>query len=221
MFGLLKRVVAAGFAIAGVGSCAELWQYGGRARERAIGCSRRGMPLAVVCLAVLAGTSSPARANPPTTIDNGYVVAGVACPSTSQCTAVGGPAEVTFNPTSPGSPAPTTIDGFPLDSVACPSTSQCTAVDDSGNEVTFDPTSPGSPTPTTFDETVAGYSVACPSTNQCTAVDWNGNEVTFNPTAPGTRRRGRSKASPTRPACSVSRARRRVSAPPSIRKATK
>lgn len=65
----------------------------------------------------------------------------MACPSTSQCTAVDNSGrQVTFDPTSPGTPRPTTIEsGNQLDSVACPSTSQCAAVDRAGNEVTFDP----------------------------------------------------------------------------------
>ena len=112
----------------------------------------------------------------------------VACPSASQCTAVGTVGQqVTFNPTAPGTPTQTTIDaGHELRGVACPSASQCTAVDRDGRQVTFNPTAPGTPTPTTID---AGHwltGVACPSTSQCTAVDDDGRQVTFNPTAPGT-----------------------------------
>jgi hypothetical protein len=150
---------------------------------------------------VVAGPSTPFRtaslasSSPaPVTIDSGYNLNGVACPSTNQCTAISGAGsgmndggEVTFNPTSPGSPAPVTIDsGAVLDGVACPSTSQCTAVDSGGGEVTFNPTSPGVPTPTLIDSNAGGLAlVACPSTSQCTAVDYDGNEVTFNPTSPG------------------------------------
>jgi alpha-tubulin suppressor-like RCC1 family protein len=117
----------------------------------------------------------------------------VACPSSSQCTAVDQfGREVTFNPISPGTPTSTTIDsGYPnefhgFNSVACPSSTQCTAVDDIGQEVTFNPTSPGTPTPTTIDGGYVLASVACPSSTQCTAVDYQGHEVTFNPTSPGT-----------------------------------
>ena len=47
----------------------------------------------------------------PTTIDSTNYLDGVACPSTSQCTAVDGDGQqVTFDPTSPGTPTPTTID---------------------------------------------------------------------------------------------------------------
>ena len=81
----------------------------------------------------------------------------MACPSTSQCTAVDSLGQqVTFDPAAPGTPTPTTIDsgGYDaLNGVACPSTSQCTAVDSDGKQVTFDPAAPGTPTPTTIDST--------------------------------------------------------------------
>ena len=46
----------------------------------------------------------------------------MACPSTSQCTAVDDSGQqVTFDPTAPGAPTPTTIDGSNwLSAVACP-----------------------------------------------------------------------------------------------------
>ncbi len=120
-------------------------------------------------------------------------LSGVACPSISQCTAVGsGGRQVTFDPTSPGTPTPTTIDSTNLSGVACPSISQCTAIDTAvggdGQQVTFDPAAPGTPTPTTIDSS-SGYGlsgVACPSVSQCTAVGYDGREVTFDPTSPGT-----------------------------------
>ena len=117
---------------------------------------------------------------------------GVACPSSSQCTAVDNfGREVTFNPTSPGAPTPIEIappvngaTGVP--GVACPSISQCTAVAVFGREVTFNPTSPGTPTPINIDGGNNLDAVACPSSSQCTAVDASGQEVSFDPTAPGT-----------------------------------
>jgi hypothetical protein len=111
----------------------------------------------------------------------------VACPATTQCTAVddsGG--EVTFDPTSatPNSTPHTVDSGEDLHALACPSNTQCTAVDGSGGEVTFDPTSA---TPNSTAQTVdAGPGldgVACPSATQCTAVDPSGGEVTFDPTS--------------------------------------
>lgn len=127
----------------------------------------------------------------PTTIDGTKYLTAVACPSTSQCTAVDTSGQqVTFDPTSPGTPTPTNlgvgVDGYGLNGVACPSTNQCTAVGYEGQEVTFDPTSPGSPTPIKIDDDNYDLDkVACPSIAQCTAVDDDRQEVTFDPTSPG------------------------------------
>lgn len=156
--------------------------------------------------------TSPGPANP-VTLDNGGTeqvsqlaqlwFSSIACPSMTQCTAVG-PAstsqpfpvirqEVTFNPTSPGTPTPTTIDpgqtGF-LTGVSCPSITQCVAVGFGGNVgqvFIFDPTSPGSPIPTTIGAWVPS-GVSCPSLSQCTTSAWSGIhsvELTFSPASPG------------------------------------
>ena len=121
--------------------------------------------------------------------------ADLACPSITQCTAVGvaggAASEQTFDPTAPGNPIPIAIDLFPAGTeVACPSISQCTAVggggdDDSGNVVTFDPNAPGVPTSTGIDVYNMFDAVACPSTTQCSALDNGGSEFTFDPNAPG------------------------------------
>lgn len=109
----------------------------------------------------------------------------IACPSASQCVAVGSDGrEVTFDPVSPGSPTPVTIDSNGLTAVGCPSASECVAVDGAGREVVFDPDAPGSPTPVAVDSN-ALQQLACVSASQCTAVDTTGAEVTFNPAAPG------------------------------------
>ena len=120
----------------------------------------------------------------PTTIDGTQLLTAVACPSTSQCTAVDTKAQqVTFNPRAPGTPTPTTIDTglAQLDGVACPSTSQCTAVDIKGQQVTFNPAAPGTPTPTTIDRENQLTGVACPSATFCVAVDQFGDAVVGNP----------------------------------------
>ena len=110
----------------------------------------------------------------PTLLDNtgGQSVSAVACPSTTQCTAVDYVGhEVTFNPASPGKPTPVTVDaGQQLNGVACASTSKCTAVDFSGGEVTFNPVSPGKPKPAAIRSDAYLLAVACPSASQCTAV---------------------------------------------------
>jgi hypothetical protein len=140
----------------------------------------------------------------PTLVDSAAGIQGLACPSTSQCTAIDYKGrEVTFNPTSPGTPTPTAVDNGGedntlqtvspygnLEGVACPSTSQCTAVDAAGREVTFNPRSPGTPTPTTIDGDDGGAMfLACSSRSECTAVDDTGHEITFNPNSPRTQTR--------------------------------
>jgi len=161
-------------------------------------CARSGLRLArnvaftaalLLFVALPQAASASLSWSGPITLDHNAQTKldAVACPSTSECTAVDlAGRQVTFDPTSPGTPTPTTIDSTnPLYGVACPSASQCTAID-SGQEVTFDPTSPGTPTPTTIDSTNGLEGVACPSTSQCTAVDFEGRQVTFDPTSPGT-----------------------------------
>jgi hypothetical protein len=110
----------------------------------------------------------------------------LACPSTSQCTVVDGKGrEVTFDPTTPGNPAPIKLGIYSLLGVACASVSQCTAVDTGGREVTFNPAAPGNPVAIGVPAGGLG-AVACPAASQCTALDTGSREVTFNPAAPGT-----------------------------------
>ncbi len=111
----------------------------------------------------------------------------LACPSASQCTALGSEGqEVTFNPSAPGTPTQTTIDASAgLEQVACPSVAQCTAFAEGGRELTFDPSAPGTPSSATIDGSSELRAAACPSVSQCTAVDQGGREVTFDPNAPG------------------------------------
>jgi hypothetical protein len=154
-------------------------------RHRVI-CTAVVLAISLV-LATIAGAASPTNIDPSNNEQNGTSeLKAVECPSTSQCTVIDQvDHEVTFNPSSPGSPSRATIDGTssPPVSLACPSMSQCTAIDAAGNEVTFDPNSPGTPTVTPLG--AGGVdSLACPAATQCTAV--GGSErVTFNPTAPG------------------------------------
>jgi hypothetical protein len=67
----------------------------------------------------------------------------VACPSVTQCTAVGGSVEATFNPRRPGHPLATRIaDGGRLETVACPLATQCTTLVAHDRELTFNPRTP-------------------------------------------------------------------------------
>jgi hypothetical protein len=121
----------------------------------------------------------------------------LACPSTTQCTAIDSAGSVvTFNPASPGFPSATTIEprlaaqyaDARLVAVACPSTDECVAVDSEGDEITFDPTSPGTPAVVAIDHTdyygPEPIGLACPSAEQCTTVNAYGQESTFDPKAP-------------------------------------
>lgn len=122
---------------------------------------------------------------------------GLACVSATQCTAVDGKGdEVTFNPTSPGSPSATAVDGIAEPSVlACATATQCTEFDSSGDAVTFDPQAT---LPPAIDSNPITR-LACSSSTQCTAIDvWidhsgvcstlgcpSARAVTFNPSDPG------------------------------------
>src|SRR5207248_7524728 len=99
---------------------------------------------------------------------NGQDLNAVACPSTSQCTAVDDTGQVlTFNPGSPGNPVSITVNGAQgLNAIACPSTSQCTAVGGGGVAVTFNPASPGVLAPIAIDGSHKLNGVACPSSTQ-------------------------------------------------------
>ncbi|MEA2465247.1 MAG: alpha-galactosidase [Acidobacteriota bacterium] len=148
--------------------------------------ARRGVLVALAMVAVLSAGTAIVQAEP-SAVNDGFRLFDVACPTTTQCTAVDGQGrQVTFNPTAPGNPTPTTVNGSEFASViACPSATQCTAVATNGDEVTFDPTAPGTPTPVNIGNGL--FAIACPSTTQCTAVGANGKQVTFDPTAPGSR----------------------------------
>src|SRR5579875_3518572 len=108
----------------------------------------------------------------------------LACPSTSQCTAVDGQGHaVTFDPQSPKTVISAVVTTHDPTAIACPSITQCTVVDVSGDASTFDPESSAGATPVQIDAGAIPISLACPSTTQCTLVDVNGQALTFNPQA--------------------------------------
>jgi hypothetical protein len=109
----------------------------------------------------------------------------LSCPSVSQCTAMSGGQEVTFDPQSITHTTAATIDpGSDLSELTCPTLSQCTALDDGRQAMTFDPQSPATVTTVVIDSntSLGLQDLACPSTTQCTAFD-SGAEVTFDPTS--------------------------------------
>jgi uncharacterized membrane protein YgcG len=122
---------------------------------------------------------APARATPTPLGGGEGSLDGIACPSATQCTAVGYGAAATFNPQSPGSPSLDFNVGGDMRSVACPTTSHCVAVDSSGGAVSFDPNALGTASPATIGSFFT--TVSCPSASQCSAVGTG--EVTFDPSA--------------------------------------
>jgi hypothetical protein len=109
-------------------------------------------------------------------------ILGIACTSTTSCTAVDGNGHaLTFNPVSPGHPTPAKIDrGGTLLDVACPLGNQCTAIDDS-HEITFAPSANKLSAKVIHRGTTIGFSaIDCASGTQCTAVRAS-DELTFNP----------------------------------------
>lgn len=129
--------------------------YDGYGDDRALGVrfhSQRGATLAVA--AALLGTAGAALAT--VTPRGGRVPAAVtivapreqmgaiACPSVSECAAVGGNGvEVTFDPRRPRKAKVSRIDRFhSLFSIACPTKAQCTTAANPGRELTFDPRFP-------------------------------------------------------------------------------
>ena len=146
----------------------------------------------------------------------------LACPSTTQCTAVdinGGVG--TFNPRSPGSPVSGEVTSGGNVGVACPSATQCTEVNDGtftdtegAGATTFDPASPGIDSAITseiFPSEPDAPSIDCPTTSQCTATVGSRSDfmVTFNPSSPDppiasfTGPIGRNPACPTAAQCTT------------------
>jgi hypothetical protein len=199
-FNPLSPVTTTAVSFAGAGSGPRVPWWG-------ISCPALNQCTAVDGSAVVTlNPASPDTPTPTAIAGSGYL-GNIACASTSQCTAVGGPsetiggggAELTFNPASPGTLTPVTLtsDVF-LRGIACPSASRCDAVGEpfgvfsgSAAAVSFNPTSPGTPTPTTLTTGEAG-AVACASPSQCTALvsvlgaSNDDMEVTFNPALPDT-----------------------------------
>ena len=150
--------------------------------------------------------ATPASASPAVPISASSATA-LACPSTGLCVAVSGDTqEVSFDPTSPGTPTPVSLmkyagdqrmGSYELVDVACSSATQCTTLTDYATEITFDPAQPtaavSGPVDPVIKQAAASDSpdlvypagLACQSASQCVMLDTQGNAVSFNPTAPG------------------------------------
>jgi hypothetical protein len=158
-----------------------------------LGRGRVWLMLAALCSALGAGAGI-ARAqfvwSRPIPIDKngGQSLIAVACPATTQCTALDIHGRLlTFDPTSPHAPAPLQLASLSsATDIACPSATECIVIG-GGQEAAFNPQSPGSPAAVTIDA-AAGMTLsrlACPTVTQCTAVDNGGRQLTFNPVSPG------------------------------------
>jgi hypothetical protein len=115
---------------------------------------------------------------------------GVACPVSTQCTAVSEAGEeATFEP---GSPYGLRLvrSGLPyaFAAVACPTTEQCTAIDVAGYGDTFNPLNPymapiGAADSGVECETWGCVTISCPSTSFCVAADIAGDVIEGDPTS--------------------------------------
>ena len=167
---------------------------GSRASLRLITIVLSVLAFSVTLLAPNSASADQFTWHTPAPLDNNGAVglSGVACPSASQCTAVAGLQEVTFNPASPGAPTPATIDtnshaDASLQAVSCPTATQCVTIDFGNDVENFDPAAPGTPTPVSIDADPGDGgggtpSLVCPSSTQCVASSSEGNLFTFNPT---------------------------------------
>ena len=147
-------------------------------------------------------SSAPSLADPPAdslhSVQNPLYA--VACPSTSQCTAVGTVeygaqgVEVTFDPQTPGTmtSTPTSLTTkSPLHAVSCPSLHDCTAVGDGASAVTFDPiTAPASdPVAARLPGRRTLTGLVCGTGSRCLATAADGAVISFDPAvAAGARR---------------------------------
>lgn len=118
-------------------------------------------------------------------VEGGQATQQIACPSTSQCTAVGDDGqEVTFNPHSPGNPTAFAVTRrLPYSGmIACPSVTQCTVVS-ANRAVTFNPRAPLHRSPIRLAggvDTLDGE-LACPAARQCSVIVGDGRLETFDP----------------------------------------
>ena len=105
----------------------------------------------------------------------------VSCPSASQCTAVEGSEELTYDPaTLKHLPKGIKLTSGTLTSVACPTTTLCVAVGGS-HAIRFDPRAAGQHARAAVDPGGGLTALACPSTSICVAVDNQGRVLSGKP----------------------------------------
>lgn len=121
----------------------------------------------------------------PESLDAGYKLHSISCPTTTFCEV--GTAVNVFTVDGTSESGPDAIDqsnnqtnesGYGLPSMSCPSATFCSTIDGSGNA--FILTGSSWSTPDSIDHSVQLDSVSCPSTGFCVAVDAGGNAFTYN-----------------------------------------
>jgi hypothetical protein len=114
-------------------------------------------------------------------IDPGFALYTVSCPTTTSCVAADNDGNVfTYNGTSWSELKDVDPPNQSLTSVSCPTTTFCVAMDQDGNALTYNGTSWSAPK--LVDSDLAD-SVSCPTTRFCAAVDQSGNALTYNGTS--------------------------------------
>lgn len=134
-------------------------------------------------------TIGPRKSSALVSVQGPRTLRDVSCPSVTQCTAVDGTKEFTFDPTTgtvSNSRRLTRDEDLPF-ALSCVSVKQCTAITNQGNAVTFDPTTgrgigPGVTEIGPGAEGVYLSQVSCGSATQCAVIDDGGGVVAFDPT---------------------------------------
>jgi hypothetical protein len=137
----------------------------------------------------------PASAAAPLTGTLPIVAVALACPSATECTAVGTvpssgqPAAVMINPQHPGTLETSNFAGdlsVTPQALACASTTQCTIAGGGDTVESFSPLVLGTEPPGDATPVTSGYvkTITCAASTQCTEGDQDGNEISFNPQDP-------------------------------------
>src|SRR5689334_16639461 len=118
-----------------------MFRHGSRLDAAAMRIRLIALVVTTVALALPAAASADLTWSGPNALDHNGTTSlmAVACPTSTQCTAVDQISQqVTFSPSSgAGTSLGLTSPGAEPDGIACPSAHQCTQVDDSGEETTF------------------------------------------------------------------------------------
>ena len=132
-------------------------------------------------------TFDPATPSGPSAPLDGVTSArSVACPTSTQCTAVDDAARVlTFDPSSSGTPTSQLVSGEKLTGIACPTATDCVAVDAAGEAIEGNPQRTDAWVTTRLPNANSVVDVACPTATTCVVVDNAGHGFSSVATAGG------------------------------------